>query len=86
MRNNLKSRYAIHPDFLPFLLKSLYYHTSPSFWFLQVATEFEEFATIVCEDKRAATLDAGNVKLTFNSFVEKVSRHTFPFTINMLDW
>ena len=30
-------------------------------------TSFEDFATIVCEDKRSATLDAGNVKLTFNS-------------------
>ena len=30
-------------------------------------TSFEDFATIVCEDKRSATLDAGNVKLTFNA-------------------
>ena len=30
-------------------------------------TTFEDFATVVCEDKRSATLDAGNVKLTFNS-------------------
>ena len=30
-------------------------------------TSFEDFATVVCEDKRSATLDAGNVKLTFNS-------------------
>jgi pre-mRNA-processing factor 40 len=35
-------------------------------------TSFEEFATVVCEDKRAATLDAGNVKLTYNSLLEKV--------------
>lgn len=35
-------------------------------------TTFEEFATIVCEDRRSATLDAGNVKLTYNAFLEKV--------------
>lgn len=38
---------------------------------MQEGTTFEQFATIVCEDKRAATLDAGNVKLTFNSLLEK---------------
>merc|ERR1712098_291106 len=36
-----------------------------------MGTSFEEFATIVCEDKRSATLDAGNVKLTYNSLLEK---------------
>merc|ERR1712037_34535 len=34
-------------------------------------TKFEAFAAIVCEDKRSSTLDAGNVKLTFNSLLEK---------------
>uniref|UniRef100_A0A182INZ9 Uncharacterized protein n=1 Tax=Anopheles atroparvus TaxID=41427 RepID=A0A182INZ9_ANOAO len=34
-------------------------------------TTFEDFATVVCEDKRSATLDAGNVKLTYNSLLEK---------------
>merc|ERR1712181_10780 len=34
-------------------------------------TSFEEFATIVCEDKRSASLDAGNVKLTYNALQEK---------------
>ena len=37
----------------------------------QVTTTFEEFATVVCEDKRSGTLDAGNVKLTYNSLLEK---------------
>merc|ERR1712024_153837 len=32
---------------------------------------FEEFATVVCEDKRSTSLDAGNVKLTFNALLEK---------------
>lgn len=39
--------------------------------FLQSTTSFEDFATIVCEDKRSATLDAGNVKLTYNALLEK---------------
>lgn len=26
---------------------------------------------MVCEDKRSATLDAGNVKLTYNALLEK---------------
>jgi hypothetical protein len=34
-------------------------------------TTFEAFATVVCEDKRSATLDAGNVKLTYNALLEK---------------
>jgi pre-mRNA-processing factor 40 len=38
---------------------------------MEATTTFEAFATIVCEDKRSATLDAGNVKLTYNSLLEK---------------
>merc|ERR1712025_330158 len=38
---------------------------------VEAGTGFEEFATIVCEDKRSATLDAGNVKLTYNALLEK---------------
>merc|ERR1712130_1067570 len=38
---------------------------------MEADTSFEEFATIVGEDKRSATLDAGNVKLTYNSLLEK---------------
>lgn len=34
-------------------------------------TTFEQFATVVCEDRKSATLDAGNVKLTYNSLLEK---------------
>merc|ERR1712059_247069 len=30
-----------------------------------------EFATIVCEHKRSASLDAGNVKLTYNALLER---------------
>ncbi|XP_037928198.1 pre-mRNA-processing factor 40 homolog A [Teleopsis dalmanni] len=38
---------------------------------VQTNTTFENFATVVCEDKRSANLDAGNVKLTYNSLLEK---------------
>lgn len=34
---------------------------------MEVNTTFEDFAHIISFDKRAATLDAGNIKLTFNS-------------------
>lgn len=38
---------------------------------VEVTTSFEQFATVVCEDQRSASLDAGNVKLTYNSMLEK---------------
>jgi len=38
---------------------------------LNGATSFEEFATVVCEDRRSSCLDAGNVKLTYNALLEK---------------
>lgn len=38
---------------------------------VQVNTTFEQFATVVCEDRKSATLDAGNVKLTYNLLLEK---------------
>lgn len=38
---------------------------------VKVDTTFSEFATVVCQDKKSATLDAGNVKLTYNSLLEK---------------
>ena len=34
-------------------------------------TSFKEFANIVCEDKRSASLDVGNMKLTYNALIEK---------------
>lgn len=38
---------------------------------VEITTSFEQFATVVCEDQRSASLDAGNVKLTYNSMLEK---------------
>lgn len=40
---------------------------------VQGNTTFEEFATVVCEDQRSASLDPGNVKLTYNSMQEKAT-------------
>ncbi|KAL7035257.1 hypothetical protein ACKWTF_008286 [Chironomus riparius] len=40
---------------------------------VQASTSFEEFATVVCEDQRSASLDPGNVKLTYNSMLEKAT-------------
>ncbi|XP_070496058.1 pre-mRNA-processing factor 40 homolog A [Chironomus tepperi] len=40
---------------------------------VQAQTSFEEFATVVCEDQRSASLDPGNVKLTYNSMLEKAT-------------
>lgn len=39
---------------------------------VKASTTFDQFATVICEDKRSASLDAGNVKLTYNSLLEKV--------------
>ncbi len=40
---------------------------------VQGKTTFEQFATAVCEDQRSASLDPGNVKLTYNSMLEKAA-------------
>lgn len=61
---NLKARFHDEKKIIKEILKEKNFS-------VQVMTTFEDFATIVCEDKRSATLDAGNVKLTFNSLIEK---------------
>jgi len=38
---------------------------------VEIDSTFEKFAEIISTDKRAATLDAGNIKLTYNSLIEK---------------
>ena len=38
---------------------------------IDVDSTFEKFAEIISTDKRAAALDAGNIKLTFNSVCQK---------------
>ena len=51
--------------------------------YLQVNTTFEEFATVVSDDKRSHTLDGGNVKLTYNALLEKVYSLLLSFNINI---
>ncbi|CAF4407964.1 unnamed protein product, partial [Rotaria magnacalcarata] len=38
---------------------------------IDIDSTFEKFAEVISTDKRAATLDAGNIKLAFNSLMEK---------------
>lgn len=61
---NLKARFHDEKKVIKEILKEKGFS-------VQTLTTFEDFATIVCEDKRSASLDAGNVKLTFNSLLEK---------------
>lgn len=61
---NLKARFHDEKKIIKEILKE-------KAFFVEAATTFEDFATVVCEDKRSATLDAGNVKLTYNALLEK---------------
>jgi len=61
---DLKARFSDEKKIIKEILKEKNYE-------IQSGTSFETFAGIVCEDKRSSTLDAGNVKLTYNSLLEK---------------
>merc|ERR1719495_1416935 len=61
---DLKARFHDEKKIIKDILKEKEFEMSPD-------TSFEDFATIVCEDKRSASLDAGNVKLTYNALLEK---------------
>lgn len=61
---NLKARYHDEKKIIKEILKEREFA-------IKTTTTFEQFATAVCEDKRSATLDAGNVKLTYNSLLDK---------------
>merc|ERR1711992_303328 len=61
---DLKSRFTMEKKVIKEILREKNYE-------LKATTTFEEFATMICEDNRSATLDAGNVKLTYNSLLEK---------------
>uniref|UniRef100_U5ESU8 Putative spliceosomal protein fbp11/splicing factor prp40 n=1 Tax=Corethrella appendiculata TaxID=1370023 RepID=U5ESU8_9DIPT len=61
---NLKARFHDEKKIIKEILREKEF-------FVQASTTFEDFATVVCEDKRSATLDAGNVKLTYNSLLER---------------
>ncbi|XP_077473268.1 pre-mRNA-processing factor 40 homolog A [Stigmatopora argus] len=38
---------------------------------VEINTTFDDFGSVISSDKRATTLDAGNIKLAFNSLLEK---------------
>lgn len=61
---NLKARFHDEKKVIKEILKE-------SDFIVGAGTSFEKFATVVCEDNRSASLDAGNVKLTFNAMLEK---------------
>ena len=61
---DLKSRFYSEKKIIKEILKEKSYEMSTT-------ATFEDFATVVCEDKRSASLDAGNVKLTYNALLEK---------------
>ncbi|XP_066251953.1 pre-mRNA-processing factor 40 homolog A isoform X2 [Euwallacea similis] len=61
---DLKSRFHDEKKIIKEILKEKEFE-------VKVSTTFDQFATVICEDKRSATLDAGNVKLTYNSLLEK---------------
>ncbi|XP_013178528.1 PREDICTED: pre-mRNA-processing factor 40 homolog A isoform X2 [Papilio xuthus] len=61
---NLKARFHDEKKVIKEILKEKAFEVKPD-------TTFEEFATIVCEDTKSTSLDAGNVKLTYNSLLEK---------------
>lgn len=50
---------------------------------VEVNTSFDDFGTIISSDKRATTLDAGNIKLAFNS-VSTVKDYIFVFELMMI--
>lgn len=61
---DLKARFHDEKRVIKEILKEKRFEVRPD-------TTFEQFATVVCEDRKSATLDAGNVKLTYNSLLEK---------------
>lgn len=61
---DLKSRFHDEKKIIKEILKEKDFEVKAS-------TTFDQFATVICEDKRSASLDAGNVKLTYNSLLEK---------------
>ncbi|XP_070210706.1 pre-mRNA-processing factor 40 homolog A-like isoform X2 [Littorina saxatilis] len=40
-------------------------------FFIEVSTTYEDFSAVILSDKRASSLDSGNIKLTYNSLIEK---------------
>uniref|UniRef100_A0A8C5D3U7 PRP40 pre-mRNA processing factor 40 homolog A n=1 Tax=Gadus morhua TaxID=8049 RepID=A0A8C5D3U7_GADMO len=61
---DLKARYHDEKRIIKDILKD-------KSFLVEVNTTFEDFGTVISSDKRATTLDAGNIKLAFNSLLEK---------------
>ncbi|XP_051564059.1 pre-mRNA-processing factor 40 homolog A-like isoform X2 [Myxocyprinus asiaticus] len=61
---DLKARYHDEKRIIKDILKD-------KGFLVEVNTGFEEFGSVISSDKRATTLDAGNIKLAFNSLLEK---------------
>ncbi|XP_044274125.1 pre-mRNA-processing factor 40 homolog A isoform X2 [Varanus komodoensis] len=61
---DLKARYHDEKKIIKDILKD-------KGFVVEVNTTFEDFVTVISSTKRATTLDAGNIKLAFNSLLEK---------------
>ncbi|KAJ3591620.1 hypothetical protein NHX12_006753 [Muraenolepis orangiensis] len=61
---DLKARYHDEKRIIKDILKD-------KSFLVEVNTTFEDFGSVISSDKRATTLDAGNIKLSFNSLLEK---------------
>ncbi|VVC43795.1 Hypothetical protein CINCED_3A020008 [Cinara cedri] len=61
---DLKSRFHEEKKIIKEILKE-------NSFIIDVNTTFEEFARVICLDKKSETLDAGNVKLAYHGFLEK---------------
>lgn len=63
--DDLKARFHEEKKLIKEILKEKQFEA-------QATTTYEEFSELITADKRAATVDPGNIKLTFNSVLEKV--------------
>ncbi|XP_054642410.1 pre-mRNA-processing factor 40 homolog A isoform X2 [Dunckerocampus dactyliophorus] len=61
---DLKARYHDEKRIIKDILKD-------KSFLVEINTSFDDFGSIISSDKRATTLDAGNIKLAFNSLLEK---------------
>lgn len=61
---DLKARYHDEKKIIKDILKD-------KGFVVEVNTTFEDFVAIISSTKRSTTLDAGNIKLAFNSLLEK---------------
>uniref|UniRef100_A0A3Q3VR52 Pre-mRNA-processing factor 40 homolog A n=1 Tax=Mola mola TaxID=94237 RepID=A0A3Q3VR52_MOLML len=61
---DLKARYHDEKRIIKDILKD-------KSFLVEINTSFEDFGSVISSDKRATTLDAGNIKLAFNSLLEK---------------